>query len=94
MTVAIGILLGLSVLSAWLASVGFLRFDSALDRLHCASFVNAAGGLTVTIAVIVHDGMSDRSLKTIAVFAILLLGGAALTHAAGRALVLRDGAGR
>ena len=94
MTAVIGILLGLSVLCAWLANVGFLRFNSALDRLHSASFVNAAGGLTVTIAAIIHDGMSDRSLKIIAAFAILLLAGAALTHAAGRALVLRDGAGR
>ena len=94
MTATVAILLGLSVLSAWLGSFGFLRFTSALDRLHCASFVNAAGGLTLTIAVIIQDGMSDRALKTIAVFVILLLGGAASSHAAGRALVLRDGAGQ
>ncbi len=94
MTAAVAILLGLTILSAWLGSFGFLRFESALDRLHCASFVNAAGGLTVTIAAIVQDGMSDRALKTMALFVILLLGGAALTHAAGRALVLRDGTGR
>lgn len=94
MTVAVAVLLALTVVSAWLASLGFLRFKSALDRLHCASFLNAAGGLTLTIAVIIQDGMSDRALKTIAVFLILLLGGAALSHAAGRALVLRDGAGQ
>lgn len=92
--IAVTILLGLAVLSAWVGCWGFLRFSTALDRLHCASFVNAVTGFSVAVAVVVQDGASDRSLKMLAILAILLLGGAALSHAAGRAVVLRDGAGR
>jgi multicomponent Na+:H+ antiporter subunit G len=91
--IAVAILLGLAVLSAWVGCWGFLRFSTALDRLHCASFVNAAAGFSVAVAVVVQDGASDRTLKTFAILATLLFGGAALNHAVGRAIVLRDGAG-
>jgi multicomponent Na+:H+ antiporter subunit G len=92
--IIIAILLGLAVLSAWIGCWGFVRMSTALDRLHCAAFVNAAAGLSLTAAVVVQDGARDRTLKMCFVLVILLLGGAALSHAAGRALVLRDGAGR
>lgn len=91
---AVEILLGLAVLAAWLGCFGFLRLKSALARLHCAAFVYVAAGFAVTLAVLVQDGATDRSLKMIAALSILLLGGAATSHAIGRALVLRDGAGR
>ncbi len=93
MTIIASILLGCAVLSAWLGCIGFLRFESALDRLHCVAFVSAGGGIAVTLAVIVQDGMSDRSWKALAVLIILLLGGAALMHAAGRAMAVRGEAG-
>jgi monovalent cation/proton antiporter MnhG/PhaG subunit len=88
------VLLGLTVLSAWLGAVGFLRFKTALDRLHCASFVSAAGGFALALAVLAQDGLTDRLLKMLAIWAILLLSGAATSHALGRALVLRGGTGR
>lgn len=93
-TVAVEVLLGLAVFSAWLGCYGFLRFKTALDRLHCATFVAVAAGFAVTLAVLLQDGLTDRLLKMIAIWLILLLSGAATSHALGRALVLRDGAGR
>jgi len=89
-TVLIDILLALLVASSWLGAYGFARLPSALSRLHCASFVGAAGGAALTIAAFVSDGASTRALKTLLLLVLLLLTGAALSHAAGRALVLRD----
>lgn len=92
--VAVEILLGAAVLSAWLGCFGFLRLGTALDRLHCAAFINAASGFAVTLAVFVQDGPTGRSLKMLAILLVLLLGGAAMSHVAGRALLMRGGAGR
>lgn len=90
-TIAVAVLLGLAVLAIWLACVGFLRLGAALDRLHCVAFVNTAAGSAVTVAVIIQDGLTDRAFKTLILWAVMVLGGAALSHAAGRALVQRGG---
>ena len=78
-------LLAALVLAAWLGCAGFARLRSPLDRLHCATFVNAACGL----ALVAADGASDRAFKVLVLVAASLLSGGALAHAAGRALVLR-----
>ena len=91
---AVEVLLGAAVFAAWLGCFGFVRMKTALARLHCAAFVYVAAGFAITLAVLVQDGATDRLLKMIAIWAILLLGGAATSHAIGRALILRDGAGR
>lgn len=90
-TVAVDGLLALAVLSAWLGCVGFLRLASALDRLHCAAFVTAAAAPCITLAALLQDGLSGRAGKTVALLVIMLVGGAATTHAVGRALLLRGG---
>lgn len=91
---ATGVFLILAVLSAWIACWGFLRCGTALARLHWVAFVNAVTGTAVTVAVWLHDGVSDRSLKTLALFAALIVAGSATTHAAGRAIFLRGKATR
>ncbi len=83
--------LGIAVLSVWLGCLGFVRLKTALDRLHCATFVNVAAGASVAIAVVVQDGATSRSWKTAALIALTLLIGAATSHAVGRALFLRHG---
>ncbi len=88
------VLLAAAVLSGWLGCFGLLRLRTALDRLHCAMFVNAASGFAVTLAVLLQDGLTDRFLKMLAILLILLLSGAATSHAVGRALALRDGVGQ
>ena len=86
---AIDLFLALAVLSAWLACWGFLRFGTALAKLHWVAFVNGVTGTAIVIAVWLQDGVSDRALKTLALFAALIVAGAATTHAAGRAIYLR-----
>ena len=84
-------LLALAVLSVWLGALGFARLRTALDRLHCATFVNVAAGSCLTFAAVLQDGLTSRSWKMAALLALILLTGSVTTHAVGRALHLRDG---
>lgn len=84
-------LLGLTVSSVWLGCLATLRLPSALDRLHAVSFVNIAGGGGLTLACFVADGVSVRSMKVLGLTILLTVGGAALSHATGRALLIREG---
>lgn len=88
---AVDILLAIAVLSVWLGTIGFVRLKTALDRLHCAAFANVAAGVSLTLAVVLSDGMTSRSCKAAALLIMTLLVGAATSHAIGRALYLRGG---
>jgi multisubunit Na+/H+ antiporter MnhG subunit len=82
-------LLALAVLGAWLGCWGFLRQPAALDRLHCATFVNVVCGTCLTAAAFVSDGASTRALKILAIAVLTLLIGAAGSHLFGRAVLVR-----
>jgi multicomponent Na+:H+ antiporter subunit G len=88
--VAVGVLLGLSVAACWLGAVGFARLRAPLDRVHCVTFVNVAGGVAL-VAALLADGVSDRSLKILLVLMVNLVGGAAVSHMTGRAVTQRAG---
>ncbi len=88
--VVIDALLALALIDVWLGCLGFARLRSALDRLHCATFVNAGAGLAIVVAAFVADGFSDRALKILMLATIQLIVGAALGHATGRAVFLRE----
>lgn len=85
----VDVFLGLAVLAAWLGMLGFIRLKAALDRLHCVSFVNVAGGSAILAAALISDGATARTVKIFILTAAVLVNGAALTHAIGRSLVLR-----
>ena len=89
MTVLIDVLLGLLVAVTWLGCLGFARLRTPLDRLHCASFVNAAAGVLLALVAFVADGPSDRAFKILLMVAVTLVSGAVLSHAVGRALLYR-----
>jgi len=89
-TIIIDALLALAVLTCWLGVAGFARLKSPLDRLHCVTFVNAGAGLAILIAAFVADGASARAIKILVLNAAVLASGAALSHATGRALLLRQ----
>lgn len=75
--------------AAWLGCLGFARLRLPLDRLHCASFVNAVAGVLLTVTTFAADGASDRAFKVLLTVAVTLLAGSALSHAVGRALLYR-----
>ncbi len=83
-------LLCVTVLASWLGALGFTRLRSALDRLHCVTFVNAAGGGMLLLAVLAHDGFSIRVIKVLFLVCSALVSGAALAHATGRAIWFRE----
>lgn len=91
MTAILGALLAAAVAAAWLAVLALLRLPRALDRLHAVAFLNAAAGGLVAVAAFVADGLSGRSLKILFMMIVLLAWSAVLAHAAGRALLLREG---
>lgn len=91
MSVVIAVLLGLAVLATWLSAFALLRQSRALDRLHAVSFLNVATGVLVTAAAFASDGVSGRSLKILFMMIVLVACGAVLSHAAGRALLMREG---
>ncbi len=86
---AIDGLLVLAVLAACLASAGFARLRAPLDRLHCVAFVNATSGIAVLLAALLAEGPTTRVFKILLIVGIGLLAGAAMSHATGRALLLR-----
>lgn len=86
----IGIMLAIAVLSVWLGCIGFARLPTSYARLHCSQFVVIAAGLPLVLASIAADGPSDRTLKIFLLLMVLLLSGAALSHAIGRAIALRE----
>jgi multicomponent Na+:H+ antiporter subunit G len=83
-------LLALAVLACWLGAAGFARLSSPLDRLHCVTFVNATAGIAILVAAFIADGVSARTVKILVLNAAALASGAALAHATGRALLLRQ----
>lgn len=91
MTAFIAILLALAVAATWLSAIALLRMPRALDRFHAVSFLNIVTGVTLTGAAFAADGISGRSLKILFMMALLVGFGSVLTHAAGRALLLREG---
>lgn len=84
------LLLTVTVACVWIGCLGFARFGSAYDRLHCVTFVSVTAGFFLVVAAIVADGASDRMLKILVFFLLSLANGAAVAHATGRALLRRE----
>jgi multisubunit Na+/H+ antiporter MnhG subunit len=94
MQVAVDIALGLVVAAGWLAAAAFVRMRTAMDRLHCSTFVTVVGGALLFVAVAFQDGATSRTWKTLFLIATSTAISAAGSHAIGRALQLREGAQR
>ena len=89
MTIVIDAFLVLAVFAVWLGCAGFARMRAPLDRIHAVAFVNATSGVCVLIAALLTEGLTTRVLKILLIVGIGLLAGAAMSHATGRALLLR-----
>ena len=88
-TAWIDVLLAMLVGVTWLGCLGFARLRDPLDRLHCAAFLNVAGGAVLVVLAFAADGPSDRAWKVLVAVLASIGGGAVLSHAAGRALLYR-----
>lgn len=88
--IATDVLLALPTAAIWLACLGFARLGTPLDRLHAASFAGVVAGPLVLLAAVVAEGPDASVLKLLFLAVVLLLNGAALGHAVGRAIHVRD----
>jgi multicomponent Na+:H+ antiporter subunit G len=88
---AIDALLAFAVLTAWIGAIAFLRLRTHFERLHVITFVNLVGGAAITIAAVLHDGLSGRTFKCVFTWIVIVVVGALLSHATSRALHLREG---
>lgn len=91
MNAAVDVLLGISVLMAWLSVLAFLRLRTPFERLHVVTFVNVASLGPVVLAALLTDGITSRSLKCVFIWIATLTAGALLAHATARALHFREG---
>lgn len=89
-SLSLAIVLSLLGLISLLAALGCLRLATPLARLHAVTFLNVVGGATLVVAAFITDGWGTRPLKCLAVWLTLLLAGSLLSHATGRALLLRE----
>jgi multisubunit Na+/H+ antiporter MnhG subunit len=81
--------LGVAVAGAALGCAGLLRLPKVADRLHLLGFVSVVGGFGLLAASLASEGVTPRSCKIAALVLLNLVGGAASTHALGRALLER-----
>ncbi|MGI4808468.1 MAG: monovalent cation/H(+) antiporter subunit G [Janthinobacterium lividum] len=89
MVVIAGVFVAAMIAVAWLGAAGFARLRAPLDRLHCVTFVNAGCGLALLAASLAAEGVSNRTVNILLVVTVNLFGGAAASHAIGRALRVR-----
>jgi len=81
------------IASIWIGCIGFARLSTPLDRLHCVSFVAASAGPLAVALAFAADGFSDRAWKIVLLVVLMLVNGAALTHATARTIVWRASTG-
>ncbi|HET8997942.1 MAG TPA: monovalent cation/H(+) antiporter subunit G, partial [Acetobacteraceae bacterium] len=84
--IAVSLLLAVLVLLLWLAAWGFARLRTPYDRIHCTSFATLAAAVPLVLVAFVSDGASDRACKILLLAALMLVSGATLAHATGRAI--------
>jgi multisubunit Na+/H+ antiporter MnhG subunit len=70
--------------------LGVLVMRDAYSRLHYAAAATTVGPIAVAAAVVVEEALSEQGVKAVLTAAVLLTGGALLTHATGRAARVRE----
>jgi monovalent cation/proton antiporter MnhG/PhaG subunit len=89
-TLAVEVLLGIAVVTAWLCCLGILLMPNFYERLHYLSSVTTISSFSVLVAVVIREGWGQATLKTIVVCILLLLINAVVTHATARAARVRS----
>lgn len=83
------VLLGLGVAAAWLAAAGLIMMRRPLDRLHSSGYLSLTCGFFVVAAIVVADPLTQAALKAVLTYLALVVPGAVVTHAIGRAIHTR-----
>ena len=89
MITLVKVLLGIAVLTAWLAAAGLVVSRDPLARLHSAGYLAITTTFFVTLAILASEPLSQYAFKAILVSLVLAIPGAVTTHALGRAVHMR-----
>ncbi|HEY0517904.1 MAG TPA: monovalent cation/H(+) antiporter subunit G [Ilumatobacteraceae bacterium] len=88
--IVVDVLLALGVTVQVLACIGVLVMRDAYQRLHYAAAATTLGPVAIAAAIVVREALAETGLEAILTAAVLLAGGAVLTHATGRAARIRE----
>ena len=79
-------LLALAVLFCWIGAAGIVIARGALAKLHFTSLAGSLAIPAMCLALAVHHGFDDVTVKAILLAVFSILTNAVLTHATGRAI--------
>lgn len=89
----IDVLLGVAVAVQALAGLGVALMRNGYARLHYAAAASTVGPVAIAVAAVLEESLSETGVKAVIVAVVVLVGGALLTHATGRAAVVRERGG-
>ena len=79
------------VLTVLVSCLGVLVMPNVFDKLHCATpATTPRQAFAIALAVVVKEGWSPASLKSMLVFLLLLITNPVVTHATARAARIRQ----
>lgn len=86
----VSIMLGVCVFISAVCCVALAFLEDFYVRLHYLAPVTTVAFLALLVAVVIREGVGQAAIKTLLVFAALLLINAVLTHATARAARVRE----
>lgn len=89
-SIAVDVLLGVTVLACWTGVAGMLRMREPVQALHYLTLPATVGVFAVTVAVFVETGFSSTAWKVLLIALILLAINSVVTHATARAFRTRE----
>jgi monovalent cation/proton antiporter MnhG/PhaG subunit len=70
--------------------VGVLVMDDVYDKLHYLGPAAIVGPLSIAIAIVVRESLSQAGLKSLLTAGLLIVAGPVLSHATARAVYIRQ----
>ena len=83
-------LLILVVVLCWLGVLGMWRMKEPMQALHYLSLPGTSGGMLLTIAVLISQGVGQAFGKVLLIWLILSASNSVVTHATARAFRARE----
>jgi monovalent cation/proton antiporter MnhG/PhaG subunit len=83
-------LLGVGLVATLLSCIGVLVMPNVFDRLHYTAPASTVGAFGIALSVVVEEGWSAASVKSMFVFVLLVFTNPVLTHATARAARIRQ----
>ena len=89
-TVAVDVLLGLTVVCVWLGCMGMVRVRRPIQGLHFVGLPGAMGTMLLSAAMFLQEGSTVLSWKTLLIAIVMLGINSVVAHATARAFRVRE----